>query len=161
MEILYTGHYILERAHDLVSKLTEDANAEKANEIFHSFDKLERIIYMRVAENHAGRPQPNGIYEWSPQLENSGRRVTYWKLQLNCRTDTTSPMAQLKKELKIIDNGIQIKAYIQQTSLKHERISEKYRRPHIKHVMVIWRFLTITMLIHAIPLELKRCKISP
>ena len=38
---------------------------------------------MRSAENFSGLPPPNGIYEWSPLLEKTGRTVTYWKLRLN------------------------------------------------------------------------------
>ena len=43
---------------------------EENQEAFRILDKLdtERVQYMISAENFAGKPHPNGIYEWSPSL---------------------------------------------------------------------------------------------
>ena len=63
---------------------------------------------MTLAGHYAGRPQQNGIYEWSPTLEYHGRLVTYWKLRMHLRKInifTSDCMNHLKLELTPDDNG--------------------------------------------------------
>jgi len=54
------------------------------NKYFKKFENLdnERIWYMRAAEMFAGSPPPNGVYGWSPLLEQTGRAIIYWKFRL-------------------------------------------------------------------------------
>ena len=69
---------------------------------FGKFDELdqERIRHMRAAENFAGLPTTNGIHEWSPLLENTGRAVTYWKLRLNLPRDKTYTSDRLESAIR-------------------------------------------------------------
>ena len=88
---LYQEHHVWTRAEKLATRMIAASSESVTDKYFDKFDKLdqERIRYMRSAENFAGLPPPNGVYEWSPLLEKSGRTVTYWKLRLNLvRTQT-------------------------------------------------------------------------
>ena len=89
LENLYMEHKVLQRAETLSHKIHEllpdiDMNAGAITSLFKKLDILdkERIGYMISAENFAGKPPPNGVYEWSPSLEQAGRKITYWKLRL-------------------------------------------------------------------------------
>ena len=90
---------------------------DKLQTLFHTLDTLdtERTDYMGAAENYAGRPPPNGVYEWSPSLENKDKTVTYWKIRLsNSRANVVqSPRAlNLKRELRIEDTDSDCNKYI-------------------------------------------------
>ena len=70
---------------------------------------------MQAAENHAGRSQPNEIYEWYPLLESFGQIVTYWKFRLNLRRADrydSNRLQRMQLELEIIDTGVNDKLYI-------------------------------------------------
>ena len=71
---LYKEHHIWDRAVKLAQLTMEAPTAATKDKYFENFDKLdqERICYMRAAENFAGLPPANGVYEWSPSLEKSG-----------------------------------------------------------------------------------------
>ena len=72
---------------------------------------------MRSAENFAGLSPPNGVYEWSPLLEKSGRTATYWKLRLNLvrsKTYTSDRIKRLLPYITIEDSGRQEVDYIRE-----------------------------------------------
>lgn len=88
------------------------------NKYFRKFDNLdkERIWYMRAAENFAGSPPPNGVYEWSPLLEQTVRAITYWKLrlQLFCsNTHTSDRLHRLVRKLSVDDSGLRDIQYVE------------------------------------------------
>ena len=123
LEELYETHKILERTKVLAEairkqvQINDKGERNKLTQLFKKLDRLdeERVQYMQAAENHAGRPQPNGIYEWSPLLESSGQRVTYWKLILNMRRvdrRDSHRIQRMKLELEIMDTGVNYKLYI-------------------------------------------------
>ena len=70
---------------------------------------------MISAGNFVGKPPPNGIYEWSPSLEKTGRTVKYWKVQLYQKEggdDHTGMLTRLRHQLAIDDNRREDKEYI-------------------------------------------------
>ena len=123
LKSLFEEHRILERsqksAEDITYNLTHfPTEKEKLQTLFNTLDNIdaERIDYMEAAEKYAGRPPPNGIYEWSPSLEKSGRTVTYWKLRpSNSKANIPkSPRVRyLKTELNIEDTESDSQTYIQ------------------------------------------------
>ena len=122
LEQMYNDHKILERTQAIGQELLHHIQSfpgeqVKLNTIFGKLDRLdkERVQYMISAENHAGRPPPNGIYAWSPTLEKSGRVVTYWKIRLSLLHATSVGNIRLKKlkdELKIVDSGSKDKRFV-------------------------------------------------
>ena len=97
LEQIYEDNNFLRRVQDLATLIRAADNQETIITLFTRFDTLdmERVRYMTVAENFAGRPQPTGIYEWSPGLEHSGQLVTYWKLRMNLRRQPNHPPQRL------------------------------------------------------------------
>ena len=61
----------------LAQRIQHVENEEEKQKKIRKFDKLddERLQYMTAADNYASKPPPNGIYEWSPAREKSGKRV--------------------------------------------------------------------------------------
>ena len=122
LEDLYKEHKILERAEAMKKTILIAHTRNDEGELLRLFKKLdkldgERVNYMTSAENHAGRPPPNGVYEWSPSLEETGRIITYWKLRLSVlQTPQTEPprLLKMRKELGIRDGGRQDKVYVKE-----------------------------------------------
>ena len=87
---------------------------------------------MTSAENYSGRPPSNGVYEWSPSLEKTGRTITYWKLRLSLlRTPRgVSPkLMRMRRALRIIDRGGQDKRYVkEQLSLAWKALRKVQRQ---------------------------------
>jgi len=70
---------------------------------------------MWAAENFAGPPPPNGLYEWSPLLEITGQTVIYWKLSLHLlrsKSYISDRLLRLKHTLAIDDRGSQDLKYV-------------------------------------------------
>ena len=70
---------------------------------------------MQAAENFAGLPPPNGVYEWSPMLESTGQTVTYWKLRLHLlrsKTYSSDRLLRLQLTLSIEDRWLQELVYV-------------------------------------------------
>jgi hypothetical protein len=118
LEELYTEHKVLERAEKIASTihglLKEDRNNE--GEIAPLFKKLdtidkERVGYMISAENFAGKPPPNGVYECSPSLEKAARTTTSWKMRLVSQKtgiDDSERLKRLKKAVPLTTREILI-----------------------------------------------------
>jgi len=105
---------------------------------FLKFDKLdqERIRYIRATESFAGSPPPNGVYAWSPLLEQTGQVVTYWKLTLHLhrsKTYISDRLTRLQLALSIEDSGIQDLEYVEEQVKKawrNLRLVQKKARQH-------------------------------
>ena len=102
---------------------------------------MERVRYMRAAETFAGAPPPNGVYEWSPLLESTGQKITYWKLRLHLlrsNTHTSDRLLKLARTLLVEDNGAQNLQYVEvqlklawQDLRKVQRSAADHRNTHL------------------------------
>jgi len=140
---LYKTHDIWNRAEYWAQKVLQAHTEEIANKYFKKFDKLdmERVRYMRAAETFAGAPPPNGVYEWSPLLESTGQKITYWKLRLHLlrsNTHTSDRLLKLARTLLVEDNGAQNLQYVEvqlklawQDLRKVQRSAADHRNTHI------------------------------
>ena len=79
LEEVYEGHKVLERTQQLAERIPSTHNKTLPKVLFNEFDKLdeERGGYMLAAEKAAGRPPPNGIYEWLSVLEQTEQTIAY------------------------------------------------------------------------------------
>ena len=103
---------------------------------------------MTSAENYSGRPPSNGIYEWSPSLEKTGRIITYWKLRLSLLwtpSGVSPKLMRIRRALKITDEGGTDKQYVkEQLSLEWNALTHVQRQAKIRE-SPIWKILRGTM----------------
>ena len=91
---------------------------------------------MTAAENYAGKPPPNGIYEWSPLLELSGQTVTYRKFRLNLlrsKIHSSNRLMRMQTSLVVEDTGAMEVDYVEsslKTAWKALRLVQANARAH-------------------------------